>query len=165
MHFRYFCIIIYYTFRTLPVMSHVWSDSDVHKVLKMRPCRQGYEYLIGWKNGERPTWELRDSFSKSTIFDKFDEEIRRKAAKQFPLFTYHQRAIRDPSNSFSITGLYEQGYKPKEITGCIEVYGKRFALMSYVDTEKQDFIRWSTAEDLFPELTSDFLEKRGLKER
>uniref|UniRef100_A0AC34RC60 Chromo domain-containing protein n=1 Tax=Panagrolaimus sp. JU765 TaxID=591449 RepID=A0AC34RC60_9BILA len=148
-------------------MSYVWSEADVKEILKARPCGNGYEYLICWKNGEKPTWELRNSFSsKSAIFDKFDEKVKEQVSKQYPFFAYHQKTIRERTRDGGVyaSARYEEGYKPKEIEACVEVYGVRYALLSYFDVEDEDFIRWDLAEKRFPKLTSLFLRQRGLNQ-
>ena len=150
-------------------MSHQWSDSEIKKILKVRLCSQGHEYFIAWKNGERSTWELRQSFDNSQLFDEFDKKIRKKRAQNFPIFIaqqkYQQHEFHRRLTGVSqTTPFYRRGIPPQAVTGCVEISGVQFALVEYADTFHKDLVKWSRFKKQFPEIAAKFIESRCLQE-
>uniref|UniRef100_A0A914PP95 Chromo domain-containing protein n=1 Tax=Panagrolaimus davidi TaxID=227884 RepID=A0A914PP95_9BILA len=144
----------------------LWDENEIQEIVRSRSCLQGdIEYFIIWKNGERPTWELRDSFTSKKLFDEFDRKALKKATSWAPIFNAEQNFIK---HKYAIRKKNRKNVKteepsPSDVTGCIDVNGRKFAVVSFYKSPSQ-LIRWDIFKNDHPELAEKFMESRCLKD-
>jgi hypothetical protein len=113
----------------------------------------------------RPTWELRDSFTSKKLFDEFDRKALKKATSWAPIFNAEQNFIK---HKYAIRKKNRKNVKteepsPSDVTGCIDVNGTKFAVVSFYKSPSQ-LIRWDIFKNDHPELAKKFIESRCLKD-
>uniref|UniRef100_A0A914XUJ6 Chromo domain-containing protein n=1 Tax=Panagrolaimus superbus TaxID=310955 RepID=A0A914XUJ6_9BILA len=144
-----------------------WDESEIQEVVRSRSCAQGIEYYIIWKNGERSTWELRDSFTSKNFFDEFDRKALKKATDWAPIFNAEQKFIKSqyarPKRTRSLKSRVQNPSEPDGIKGCVDINGTKFAIVTFEGNSSQ-LIRWDIVKNDYPELSDKFLESRCLKD-
>jgi hypothetical protein len=111
-----------------------WDESEIQEIVRSRSCLQGdTEYFIIWKNGERPTWELRDSFTSKKLFDEFDRKALKKATSWAPIFNAEQNFIKHKyaTRKKSRKNVKTDEPSPSDVTGCIDVMVQNLLLFLF----------------------------------